>query len=161
MKETILLFQFEETKRRKLAMALMPLRVRVKAVEPGEYGQPIGYLAGVKGIGPVEAEAAKPSGEPDPQTEAAKPSGKPDPQAEEAKLEAEFLVMAGLSGSRVDQVLAAIRKSGAGPIPYKAVLTTTNQNWDAYALLAELRREHEQMTRSRSLAGGEPSTVAS
>lgn len=109
-------------------MALLPLRVRVRAVEPADYAQPIGYLAGVKGIGSVETETEK---------------------LPQEKLPAEFLVMAGLSGARVDQVLSAIRKSGVGPIPYKAVLTVTNQGWDAYSLLAELMREHEKMTREK------------
>ncbi len=126
-------------------MALLPLRVRVRAVEPADYAQPIGYLAGVKGIGPVEVDTAKDSKSQESQGWE-EGCGEDAAGKEQAKLPAEFLVMAGLSGVRVDQVLSAIRKSGVGPIPYKAVLTATNQEWDAYGLVAELMREHEQMS---------------
>ena len=60
-------------------------------------------------------------------------------------LAGELLLMAGLSSPQVDLVLRAIRKSGAGPIPYKAVLTPSNQNWDALKLFQEIKAEHEQM----------------
>ena len=42
--------------------------------------------------------------------------------------------------------LLALKKSGAGPFPYKAILTPTNQHWLAKDCLAELKREHEYMT---------------
>ena len=44
------------------------------------------------------------------------------------------------------QALLALKKSGAGPFPYKAILTPTNQHWLAKDCLAELKREHEYMT---------------
>ena len=53
--------------------------------------------------------------------------------------------MAGLSNSRVDGVLKAIRKSGIGPVPYKAVLTPANQEWNVIKLFQEIKSEHEQM----------------
>ena len=56
-----------------------------------------------------------------------------------------MMLMAGLSNTQVDLVLKAIRKSGAGPIPYKAVLTASNQEWNARKLFAEIKAEHEQM----------------
>lgn len=121
MKETILLFQFDKEKQKRLMRCLMPLKLRVKQVEEKDFGQPIGYLAGIKEIVPLDTDAS--------------------PKV----LDGEMLVMAGLSGQRVDMVLSAIRKSGVGPVPYKAVLTPTNQSWDAAALLAELKREHEKM----------------
>lgn len=128
MKETLLLFGFDTEKQKKLVRSLMPLRMKLKSITAEEYHQPIGHLAGIKEILPAE----EPSSE--------------QPLA----LDGEMMVMAGLTSQRIDQVLTAIRNSGTGPIPYKAVLTQTNQNWDAYALLAELKREHEEMTRGRS-----------
>ena len=122
MRETVLLFHFSEKDRRiKLTKALLPLRMRIKEVAKEDYLQPIGYLAGNKEISPVETKY------------------------EGDELEGELLLMAGLSGSQVDMVLKAIRKSGAGPIPYKAVLTPSNQNWDALKLFQEIKAEHEQM----------------
>ena len=84
----------------------------------------MGYLAGNKEILPVEEDY---TGE---------------------ELEGEMILMAGLSSSQVDAVLKAIRKSGIGPIPYKAVLTPANQEWDVLKLFQEIRAEHEQMKRS-------------
>ncbi len=133
MKETILLFGFDEERRKKLARSLVTLRMRVKVIEKKEFGQPIGYLAGVKEVLSVDENTEK-------------EVLLVDENAEKEILEGEMLVMAGLSSARVDQVLGAIRKSGVGPIPYKAVLTDTNQYWKAAELLAELKREHEKMS---------------
>ena len=122
MKETILLFHFSDKSRKnKLARALLPLRMKIREVAKEDYLQPVGYLAGNKEISPVET---KYDGD---------------------GLAGELLLMAGLSSPQVDLVLRAIRKSGAGPIPYKAVLTPSNQNWDALKLFQEIKAEHEQM----------------
>ena len=48
MKPTILLINFKDQKKlRKLKMALLPFKIRLKTVESQDYCQPIGYLAGV------------------------------------------------------------------------------------------------------------------
>lgn len=122
MRETILLFHFSDKDRRnKLTRALLPLRMKVREVKREDYLQPLGYLAGNKEILPNEEVY---TGE---------------------EPEEEMLLMAGLSSQRVDMVLKAIRKSGIGMIPYKAVLTPSNQNWNALKLLEELKAEHEKM----------------
>lgn len=122
MRETILLFHFSEKDRRnRLTRALLPLRMKIREVERKDYLQPVGYLAGNKEISPVEEEY---TGE---------------------ELEGEMILMAGLSSSQVDAVLKAVRKSGIGPVPYKAVLTPANQEWDAIKLFREIKSEHEQM----------------
>ena len=55
MKPTILLINFkDQQKLRKLKMALLPFKIRLKTVESQDYCQPIGYLAGLKEIGKVE-----------------------------------------------------------------------------------------------------------
>ena len=47
MKPTILLINFkDQQKLRKLKMALLPFKIRLKTVESQDYCQPIGYLAG-------------------------------------------------------------------------------------------------------------------
>ena len=51
MKPTILLINFQDQQKlRKLKMALLPFKLRIKTIEPQNYSQPIGYLAGVKEI---------------------------------------------------------------------------------------------------------------
>ena len=49
--------------------------------------------------------------------------------------------MAGLTSKQVDTVILALRKTGAGRIDYKAVLTPTNQSWNALTLYGELAKE--------------------
>lgn len=124
MKETILLFHFSDKDRKnRLTRALLPLRMKIREVAREDYLQPVGYLAGNKEIAPLEESY---HGE---------------------ELEGEMILMAGLSGGQVDMVLQAIRKSGVGPIPYKAVLTSANQEWNVLKLFQEIKAEHEQMGR--------------
>lgn len=124
MRETILLFHFSDKDRRnKLTRALLPLRMKIREVAREDYLQPLGYLAGNKDIAPVDETYG---GE---------------------ELEGEMILMAGLSDFQVDQTLKAIRKSGIGPIPYKAVLTSANQSWNVPKLFQEIKSEHEQMNR--------------
>lgn len=122
MREVILLFNFtEKEKRNKVTRALFPLRIKIKEIEKKDYLNSIGYLAGSKELSAVEEVY---TGE---------------------ELEGEMLVMAGLSSARIDQVLKALRKSGAGNIPYKASLTLTNQHWNVRKLFEEIKEEHERM----------------
>ncbi|MGC4020301.1 MAG: DUF3783 domain-containing protein [Muricomes sp.] len=122
MKETILLFHIPDKQTRlKLEMALFPLRVRVKYVQQEEYHQPLGVLAGIKDAIPAEGTY---NGEELPDT---------------------MIVFAFFDDNRLNQALAALRKSGAGAFPYKAVLTPTNQFWTAHECFAEIKEEHEAM----------------
>lgn len=123
MKETILLFHVpDKEKLLKIEMALFPLHVRLKKVKPEEYSQPLGVLAGLKDAIPNETACT----------------------AEE--LPDTMIVFAFFDDNKLNQALAALKKSGAGPLPYKAVLTPTNQFWTAHECFAEIRQEHEAMT---------------
>ena len=73
-----------------------------------------------------------------------------DTLKEEFTLDASMLVMAGVDGNRLNQVLTAIKKAVVGKIPYKAIVTETNQNWLPKTLLEELKQEHEQMQSENS-----------
>ena len=122
MKETILLFNPpEKEKLLKIEMALFPLHVRLKKISPEQYNQPLGVLAGIKDTTPVEGVY----------------SG--------GELPGTLFVFCFLEGNRLDQALAALRRCGAGPFPYKAVLTPTNSRWTAPDCFEEIRREHEAM----------------
>ena len=112
--------------------ALFPLRMKVKEISPEDYAKPMGYLAGMKEFLPDAEESSL---------------GTVSAEKQDCVEDfiGEMLVMAGLVGSRVDQVLRAIRKSGIS-VPYKAVLTASNQSWNAYELFAEIKKEHELMT---------------
>ena len=122
MKETILLFNPpEKEKLLKIEMALFPLHVRLKKISPEQYNQPLGVLAGIKDMTPVEGVY----------------SG--------GELPGTLFVFCFLEGNRLDQALAALRRCGAGPFPYKAVLTPTNSRWTAPDCFEEIRGEDEAM----------------
>ncbi len=137
MRETILLFGFSKERQSKLMRALLPLKMRIKRIEQDQLGQPLGVLAGQQ---PAEEKQSSEKGAEEKQSQgmAAEGCGQ--------ALGDEMLVMAGLTSARVDAVLAALRKGKAGPIPYKAVLTETNQQWNAWELLEELKQEHARFT---------------
>mgnify|MGYP000653500143 FL=1 len=59
MKPTILLINFQnQQKLRKLKMALLPFKIRLKNCRNSDYSQPIGYLAGVKEVSQVQIPSA-------------------------------------------------------------------------------------------------------
>ena len=122
MKETILLFNANnKAVNLKIQKALFPLKIRLKKVDKTAYNQPLGYLAGIDKIAPLE-------------------------EADNgAELEDMMIIFAFLSDARLNQVLAALRKCGAGPFPYKAILTPTNQFWNARQCFDEVKKEHEAM----------------
>ena len=122
IKETILLFNANnKAVNLKIQKALFPLKIRLKKVDKTAYNQPLGYLAGIDKIAPVE-------------------------EADNgAELEDMMIIFAFLSDARLNQVLAALRKCGAGPFPYKAILTPTNQFWNARQCFDEVKKEHEAM----------------
>ena len=122
MKETILLFNLADKQtRRKVELALFPLKLRLRYIPKDQYNQPLGSLAGLGDVPPCEACY---EGEELPDT---------------------MLVFAGLSDARLNQVLLALRRSKSGTFPYKAILTPTNQFWTAPECFAEIAREHELM----------------
>lgn len=122
MKETILLFNLpEKDKLLKLEMALFPLRVRLKRISHENYNQPLGVLAGTKDMTPADGTYDGP------------------------ELPDSMLVFCFLDDNRLNQALAALRKCGAGPFPYKAILTPTNSEWTAPDCFAEIKKEHEAM----------------
>ena len=122
MKETILLFNPPAKEELlKIEMALFPLHIRLKKVAIEDYNQPLGLLAGMKDIEPAQGVFEG--------------DELPDP----------MLIFCFLSDSRLNQALAALRKCGAGPFPYKAILTPTNSTWTAPDCFDEIRREHEAL----------------
>ena len=59
MKEMILLFNPPAKEQLlKIRSALLPLHIRIQLIKPEQYNQPLGYLAGMKDISPVEENYA-------------------------------------------------------------------------------------------------------
>lgn len=66
----------------------------------------------------------------------------------EEELDGQMIVFAGLLERKLNRFLYLLRDNSAcGKIPYKAVVTRTNQKWNAFQLLAELKKEHTAMHR--------------
>ena len=122
MKETILLFNAPAREELlKIETALFPLHIRLRKIKKEDYCQPLGVLAGIKEIPPAESKYEGP------------------------ELPGTMFVFCFLSDSRLNKVLAALRRCGAGPFPYKAILAPTNSIWTAPDCFDEIRREHEAL----------------
>ena len=117
--ETVLLYQIKGTKTAALLKpVLLKLGIRVRIVEPEQYLQSIGFLAGNKAF----AEAYDGAGFDEP-----------------------MMVMAGFSERKLDLFLTEMRRKKVPPIALKAIVTTQNQEWNSLQLYRELKEEHEKM----------------
>ena len=115
--ETVLLYNCSGPQWAKLRQVLVMQRLRMKAVEPGQYGLPLAQLLeGSEETAGVEEEFSDP-----------------------------MLVFCSLTGPKLDQLLGAMKRSKLPPIPLKAVLTPSNRDWTSQQLWQELRREHQAM----------------
>ena len=100
--------------------------ILVRAVEPKEYGLPIGALAGIPVARPSNAGAAV-----------------------APTFDDEMLVMCHMMSNELDAFLQAMREAGMPRIGLKAVLTPVNVLWNSTDLHSELAREHASMQRRR------------
>ena len=121
MNETLLLFHApSRPKLLKIQRALLPLHIRLRCISQKDYLQPLGFLAGMKIFHPPLKFMKEKNFCPT----------------------VPFLLF---QNNRLDQALAALRRCGAGPFPYKAILTPTNCEWNALTCFNEVKKEHEQM----------------
>ena len=101
------------------------LGLRYRAVNPWEYGQPIGALAGL----PVKASSANAP---------ASPFGDP------------MLVMCHMLSPQLDAFLSGMREDNIPRVALKAVLTPVNVLWNSFRLRDELAHEHEAICQGTS-----------
>lgn len=126
--EKVLLYQLKGTETgKKLQPVLLRMGIRIRAVEPEEYDIPVGMLAGVKDMEVIPEK-----------------EGVDDP-AVSVDISSPMMIMCGLTGSRVDELLRQMRRAGVPLIDLKAMLTPTNLNWNSRQLYEELEKEHEAM----------------
>ena len=124
--ETVLLYNMDNEKSRKLKMLMIRMGMRIRMVDKEDYGSPVGILAGLKEI-TLE-----------------------DPNAEVMDFNDEMMILRGFTNARLDLFLQAMRKEGIGRINYKAILTPTNARWNSWQLYQEIKKEHEEMTGAKS-----------
>ena len=113
----VLLYNISQSRLQKLGFVLMKAGAKARTVKKEEYGQSLGFLAGIEGF-----EEA------------------PDLAFED--FSDEMLVLCGLSDRQTGVLLPALRKAGV-IIPLKAALTETNAEWSSGKLHEELLRERE------------------
>ncbi|MBD5545899.1 MAG: DUF3783 domain-containing protein [Lachnospiraceae bacterium] len=120
--ERVLLFGFEDGQQFKaIQMVLYMLQISGRCVTKEEYGVPLKMLA-------ADEEIPNPG-----------PGCMRD-------LGGQMIVFVGLGEEKLERLLALLRSNpSCGKIPYKAILTPINRDWNAYTLLAELKKEHAAM----------------
>lgn len=120
---------------RKLKKALRRAGAEVIVPVPDEYGAALGQFAGVRGIPAPEL--------PEDIREKAMTALSLRPTYPE--LPDTLIVFALQEEEALERALEAVKNCGAGPFPYKAVLTPTNMTWSVYECFRQIKEEHEQM----------------
>ncbi len=120
MKPAVLLcYNLDGEKNRKIKLLAMRYAIRIRTVEPEEYGETLAALCG--------QEALQQNAQP------------------EDTFTDEMLVLAYFTPELLNQFLYGFRKNGIAPVALKAMLTDTNAKWDSVDLHNELSMEHEAM----------------
>lgn len=119
MKEIIMLFNFKDKSRlMNIKRTLIPFHIYLKEIKKEEYYQPLGYLAEIKEVSSI-----------------------PDIYDGE-ELEDEMVIFYNIEDNKLNQILKNMRKNKIR-IPYKAVITPTNQYWNPLECFAEIQKEHK------------------
>ncbi len=124
---TVLCYNFENEKLSALETICRKQGVRVKVVEPADFNKPVGAMMGF--------DVA-------------------DYTGTDYEFQDEILVIYNLNSSALDKFLKSLRAAEIS-VPLKAVLTSSNKGWLPAALAAELREEHEQMSKTKTPKHGE------
>lgn len=120
MSPLVLIYNLDEATVARLAAVCDKLGFRARRVQPWEYGQPIGALAGLP-AGKNAALSVRTFDEP-------------------------MLVMCHMLSPQLDAFLRAMRDDGLPRVALKAVLTPNNVAWSSARLRDELAREHEAIS---------------
>lgn len=121
MNEIALFYNFSEERMRKAKFALLLLKIRTKTVSKSDYGQPLGYLAGIKGIEPASEDY------------------------DGTSFEEEMIVLHNFTSKTIDSLIRALNKCGVGRVPLKAVITPTNKDWNSVQLYNAVKADYEEM----------------
>ncbi len=114
----VLLFHVEAVKASRIESLCKKLGVGTSKIEPAQYAQKLGYLAGIPGFPKEEKSYAGPD------------------------FPLEMMVFSSMS-DRLDQFLSEYKKAAISPIGLKAVITPHNIFWSAEDLYKELFKEHQ------------------
>ncbi len=120
--EEILLYNLDGDKGRRIKQLCVLLKIRVKTVLREDYLEPIGAIAGIKGVERKNVSF--------------------DGQA----FTDEMIVFKNFSDHSLQNFLTRYRQAGIEKVNLKAGLTPYNIMWNSFQLRDELMREHEEMT---------------
>ena len=119
--ETVLMYNCDGGQWAKLRQIFLMLRVRIRVVEPDQYGLSLEDLLAHK------AEKA----------------------LVEEEFHDPMLVFCNITHEKLDHLLTTMGRAGLPRIALKAMLTATNCTWTSQQLWTELRREHEAVQAQR------------
>ena len=116
MEAMVLAYNIAGPELKKLKKICAGKSVRVRAVTPEDFTQPVGALCGVE----KRLES---------------------PAPESGELTEKLLVLTHMTQRQLDSLLTELRTARLCTGALKAVLTPTNAKWSSYKLYAELKRE--------------------
>lgn len=130
MTPTVLLYNLDSEKGRKIKALCLTLRLRARSVAPEDFGRTL--------------------------TSVLAPEDGREPAQEGQPFSDELLVMAGLTSRQMNDLLQGFRRKKISPVELKAVLTPTNSQWNAFQLREELARERQAMLQGQRAHEEEP-----
>lgn len=126
MNSTILMYNFDKDKAKKIQLICMQMKFRIKVIEKEDYLKPIGAF--IHAMDPSEIYEVY-------QGDAFKE---------------EMLVMAGLNDTQINQLLTSFKRQQIPFINLKAMITPNNILWNSLELREELMAEHEAILEQRT-----------
>lgn len=124
---TVFLYNLDNPKGGQIKRLCLPLKIRVRTVPPGQYGERLAALAGLE----------------DPEN---------NPWEGEA-FSGEMLLMAHFPSGLFHTFLEGFRRKKIVPVALKAILTEHNAGWNSVQLYRELCEEHRAMQEGRTAHG--------
>lgn len=132
MKPPVLLcYNLPDEKSRKIRLLCMKLTIRVRPVQPEEYGQTLAALCGMEPINPAANPEAPPFAD-------------------------ELLVLAHFPSELISRFLHGFKTDGIASVALKAVLTETNAEWTSVFLHDQLLEEHNALAEGKPPVHPEP-----
>ena len=118
MAQIILTFGLEKEKLRAVRSTALKNGMQVKEISRINYGQKLGFLAGIQGFHKEKTNYIGPD------------------------FPLEMMVFSGTDSTQMDAFLADYKQTGGASIPLRAIITPHNIFWTAEALYQELFKEH-------------------
>ena len=123
MEKKILLYNLKTDKGEQIRRICAPLHISCQDVEPSEYMELIGALAGMPGF-PRRPQTASPF-----------------------TFDDEMMIFCGFSNDDIYHFLAKYKAAGIAPVWLKASLTPNNMQWNSIEIHKELGEEHRMMNK--------------